>query len=85
MSRSLKAVELERELSSTRYHLVVTVDPQGGLLVAWPEAQWSAWASDRVGGELRPWVKSTRRSGPSAVDIENIRIVLDEAREALAR
>lgn len=66
----------------TRYRLLVVVDPCGGLIVTWPDAQWSAWASRRIGGEVRPFPTPPSRA-LSRVDLHNIGRAVDLARAHL--
>jgi len=70
---SVKCEQVTCELSGTRYRLVLYVDPEGGLIVTWPDMKWGAWASQYVSGEVRPWCK-----GPTKTDLANIARILDE-------
>ena len=74
-ARDVKAVQLLHEADGTRYRLLVVVDPEGGLIVTWPDARWAAWASEYEKGEVRSWVKGV---GCSRVDLRNIVAILDQ-------
>jgi hypothetical protein len=70
--------------NGTEYRLVVTVDPAGGLLVTWPDARWSCWASERVGSGPGGLVLYTAKPKLSFVDLEAICRILDEVRLELS-
>jgi hypothetical protein len=79
---TLRGLEVEYSADGTRYRLVVVVDPAGGLLVVWPDAQWSAWASPSMGGEVRAFPQPKQRA-LSGLDAANIGRAVDHARRAL--
>ena len=79
---TLRGLEVEYSADGTRYRLVVVVDPAGGLLVVWPDAQWSAWASPSMGGEVRAF-PTTKTRALSGIDAANIGRAVDHARRAL--
>lgn len=71
----IKAVTITREPGNgSRYKLTIVTDPDGGLIVTWPDCRWGAWASERLGGEIKPWTRLGK------VDIKAIGTILDEVR-----
>jgi hypothetical protein len=78
-----RAVEIVRELSSTRYHLLVVEDSDGGLIVTWPDGRWWGWASSEQGGRICSWSPKIKGRSPSSIDIANIANIVDEARAEL--
>lgn len=59
----------------TRYDLIIVTDPSGGWIVTWGEMRWGAWASDCLGGEIRPF---PRPRALSEADLIVIGEVLDQ-------
>lgn len=77
-----RAVSVVHAADGTRYHLLVVADPEGGLIVSWPDMKWSAWASEFAGGEIRPFPRPPT-SRLSRVDLRNIGDAVDLARATL--
>ncbi|MGB0972862.1 MAG: hypothetical protein ACPGVG_18170 [Mycobacterium sp.] len=74
----LDAVTLTHAANCTRYRLLITVDPQGGYLVCWPDVAWFGWF-----GDWGDQVRTHAGKHLSNADLEEVRRLCLKARVAL--